>query len=55
MPLSRGDLLLDPSLPPPNLLEALANTWQREGFLEVEIEESSLLPVEVGPFADEHI
>jgi hypothetical protein len=55
MPLSRGDLLLEPGLPPPNPLKAFANARQRQGFLEIEIEESSFLPGEVGPFPDEHI
>jgi hypothetical protein len=55
MPLRRGDLLFESGLPPTNLLEALANARQRQGFLEIEIEESSFLPGEVGPFPDEHI
>jgi hypothetical protein len=55
MPLSRGDLLLEPDLSPPNPLKALANARQRQGFLEIEIEDSSLLSGEVGPFPDEHI
>ncbi len=51
----RGDLLLESGLPPTHLLEALAYARQRQGFLEIEIENSSLLPGEVGPFPDEHI
>ncbi len=53
--LSLGNLLLEPSLPPTNLLEAPAKGRKLQGFLQVEIEESPLLPVQLGPLAGEEV
>jgi len=50
-----GNLLLEPSLPPTNLLEAPAKGRKLQGFLQVEIEESPLLPVQLGPLAGEEV
>ena len=50
-----GDLLLEPSLPPANLLEAPAKARHLQAFLQVEIYEPLFLAVQLGPLAAEDV